>query len=279
MLFRSWNNDSTTETLPTLYTTLKEPNVGDSLYRYSDGSISLVSNRDIISTKDNSITLEDNRSGDTYTYTKDFDKDIDIKNGIKLIIGSKEILCKNCVYDEEGNLWAETNEEPDTNTPSSAYTTPQKTFNMPEYISIPVQAFDGEDFIEKESEDAISRTITFKKPIYSAEIGLPYTSYSEFTNIVDVQSAPYETTINNISACITYGTGIELGTESALEKIGYTEYPYTKWQDRILPDESLKNVILNDRGVKNKRIVIKCDFPFPANVTFITYDIKATGVR
>lgn len=184
----------------------------------------------------------------------------------------------NDIIADSDFLWAITSEQP-SESYSSGYTIPNKTFNLPEYIGLNVQAFDGEDFIEKESEDAIARTITFKKSIYSAEIGLPYTSYSEFTNIVDVQSAPYETTINNISACITYGTGIELGTESALEKIGYTEYPYTKWQDRILPDESLKNVILNDRGVKNKRIVLKCDFPFPANVTFITYDIKATGVR
>lgn len=184
----------------------------------------------------------------------------------------------NDVIADSDFLWAITSEQP-SESYSSGYTIPNKTFNLPEYIGLNVQAFDGEDFIEKESEDAIARTITFKKSIYSAEIGLPYTSYSEFTNIVDVQSAPYETMINNISACITYGTGIELGTESALEKIGYTEYPYTKWQDRILPDESLKNVILNDRGVKNKRIVLKCDFPFPANVTFITYDIKATGVR
>lgn len=184
----------------------------------------------------------------------------------------------NDIIADSDFLWAITSEQP-SESYSSGYTIPNKTFNLPEYIGLNVQAFDGEDFIEKESEDAIARTITFKKSIYSAEIGLPYTSYSEFTNIVDVQSAPYETMINNISACITYGTGIELGTESALEKIGYTEYPYTKWQDRILPDESLKNVILNDRGVKNKRIVLKCDFPFPANVTFITYDIKATGVR
>lgn len=184
----------------------------------------------------------------------------------------------NDVIADSDFLWAITSEQP-SESYSSGYTIPNKTFNLPEYIGLNVQAFDGEDFIEKESEDAIARTITFKKSIYSAEIGLPYTSYSEFTNIVDVQSAPYETMINNISACITYGTGIELGTESALEKIGYTEYPYTKWQDRILPDESLKNVILNDRGVKNKRIVLKCDFPFPANVTFITYDIKATGVK
>lgn len=199
-------------------------------------------------------------------------------NELLLLINGKEIICKNCIYDENNKLWAETSEEPEQ-VMSDGYQLPKRTFNMPEYIGLDVQAFDGEDFIEKESEDVFSGTITFKKPIYSAKIGLPYTSYSEFVNITDVNSAQYETIINNISACITYGTGIELGTESTLEKIGYTEYPYRKWQDKILQDESLKNVILNDRGLKNKRVVIKCNFPFPANITFITYDIKATGVK
>lgn len=201
-----------------------------------------------------------------------------IKNGVKLLINGKEIICENCIFDEEGYLWAETSEKPDK-VVSSGYAFPEKTFNMPEYIGLPVQAFDGNNFIEKESENGLKRTITLKKPIYSGEFGLPYKAYSEFINIVDVNSAPYETIINSMSACITYGTGIKIGTESALEKIGYTEYPYTKWQHKILPDESLKNVVLNDRGVKNKRIVLECEFPFPANVTFITYDIKATGVR
>lgn len=273
-----WNN-ITSSVLPTLYTSSKKPNVGGSLYSYTNGSMSLVGNRDIITVEEYSMILEDNRSGDKYTYVRDFDKDIDISNGIKLIIGEKEILCENCVYDEDGNLWADTNEEPTINIASSAYCVPQKAFAMPEYIGLPAQAFDGDDFVEKESEDVIARTISFKKPIYSAEVGLPYTAYSEFINIVDVNSAPYETIINSMSACITYGTGIKIGTESTLEKIGYTQYPYTQWQHRILPDESLKNVILNDRGVKNKRIVLECEFPFPANVTFITYDIKATGVR
>jgi hypothetical protein len=182
------------------------------------------------------------------------------------------------VFDEDGNMWAYTSSEPSTE-PSTGYSIPKRTFNMPEYIGLPVQAFNGDDFIEKESEDVIARTITFKQPIYSAEFGLPYKAYSEFINIVDVNSAPYETIINSMSACITYGTGIKIGTESALEKIGYTEYPYKQWQHRILPDESLKNVVINDRGVKNKRIVLECSFPFPANVTFITYDIKATGVK
>lgn len=197
---------------------------------------------------------------------------------IKLLIESKEIDCTECVFDENGNMWAYTSTEP-VIADSTGYLIPKRTFNMPEYIGLPVQAFDGEDFIEKESENGLDRTITFKKPIYSAKFGLPYTAYSEFINIVDVNSAPYETIINSISACITYGTGIKLGTETALEKVGYSEYPYTQWQDKILPDESLKNVILNDRGVKNKRIVLECEFPFPANVTFITYDIKATGVK
>lgn len=197
---------------------------------------------------------------------------------IKLLIEDKEIDCLECVFDENGNMWAYTSTEPII-ADSTGYLIPKRTFNMPEYIGLPVQAFDGEDFIEKESENGLDRTITFKKPIYSAKFGLPYTAYSEFINIVDVNSAPYETIINSISACITYGTGIKLGTETALEKVGYSEYPYTQWQDKILPDESLKNVILNDRGVKNKRIVLECDFPFPANVTFITYDIKATGVK
>ena len=196
-----------------------------------------------------------------------------------LLIDGEEIICRDGVLDEEGNIWAYTSKEPKTGVLSSGYRVPSKTFSMPEYIGLNIQAFDGYDFIEKESEDVIAKTITLKKKVYSAEIGLPYKSYSEFTNIVDVQSAPYETIINNISACITYGTGIKLGTESTLEKVGYTEYPYEQWQHRILPDESLKNVILNDRGVKNKRIVMECDCPFPANVTFITYDIKATGVR
>ncbi|MBO5704768.1 MAG: hypothetical protein J6R99_02005, partial [Alphaproteobacteria bacterium] len=239
----------------------------------SDGTLSIGTTLSAIASNYSRVDYLREESSDIIYLTPE------IKNGIKLIINDQEILCENCIYDEEGNFWAETNEEPETNIESSGYCTPKKTFDMPEYIGLPVQAFNGDDFIEKESEDVIARTITFKQPIYSAEFGLPYKAYSEFINIVDVNSAPYETIINSISACITYGTGIKLGTETALEKVGYSEYPYTQWQNKILPDESLRNVILNDRGVKNKRIVIECDFPFPANVTFITYDIKATGVK
>lgn len=222
--------------------------------------------------------------GNKITYQRDESADIiqaipeSIKDGVKLLINNKEITCSDCVFDEENNMLAITSDTPDVDIVSTGYLLKKKTFSLPEYAGLEIQAFDGHQFIEKEREGTLGQ-ITFKKAFFAAEIGLPYKSYSEFINLVDVNSAPYQTIINNISASITYGTGIKLGTESTLEKVGYSEYPYTQWQNSILPDESLKNVILNDIPKKNKRIVMECEFPFPANVTFITYDIKATGVK
>ena len=199
-------------------------------------------------------------------------------NEIKLLINGVEIICKDVRFDSQG-MWAEVSEFPAENVPSDGYKIPTKTFTLPQYIGLNVEAFDGDDFIEKESENYNNGTITFKKPMYQALIGLRYMARSEFVNISDAVSAGFEKTIENISACITYGTGLKIGTESALEKVGFTEYHYKDWQDTVLPDENLRNIPLSDTPRKDKRIVIECDFPFPSNITFITYDIKITGVR
>lgn len=197
---------------------------------------------------------------------------------IKLLIDGAEIICKNVRFDSQG-MWADVSDFPTDNMASSGYMIPTKTFNLPQYIGLDVEAFDGDDFIEKESEDVQNWTITFKKPMYQALVGLRYLARSEFVNLSDASGAGFEKTIENIAACITYGTGIKIGTESALESVGFTEYHYTEWQDTILPDENLRNIPLSDTPRKDKRIVIECDFPFPSNITFITYDIKITGVR
>lgn len=197
---------------------------------------------------------------------------------IKLLIDGAEIICKNVRFDDQG-MWADVSEFPTDNIASEGYMIPTKTFNLPQYIGLDVEAFDGDDFIEKDSEDVQNGTITFKRTMYQALIGLRYLARSEFVNISDASSAGFEKTIENISACITYGTGLKIGTESALEKVGFTEYHYTEWQDTILPDENLRNIPLADTPRKDKRIVIECDFPFPSNITFITYEIKITGVR
>lgn len=199
-------------------------------------------------------------------------------NEIKLLIDGAEIICKNVRFDDQG-MWADVSEFPTDNIVSEGYIIPTKTFNLPQYIGLDVEAFDGDDFIEKDTEDVPNGTITFKRAMYQALVGLRYLARSEFVNISDASSAGFEKTIENISACITYGTGLKIGTESALEKVGFTEYHYTEWQDTILPDENLRNIPLADTPRKDKRIVIECDFPFPSNITFITYEIKITGVR
>lgn len=199
-------------------------------------------------------------------------------NEIKLLIDGAEIICKNVRFDNQG-MWADVSEFPTDNVASEGYMIPTKTFTLPQYIGLDVEAFDGDDFIEKDTEDVQNSTITFKRAMYQALIGLRYLARSEFVNISDASSAGFEKTIENISACITYGTGLKIGTESALEKVGFTEYHYTEWQDTILPDENLRNIPLADTPRKDKRIVIECDFPFPSNITFITYEIKITGVR
>lgn len=199
-------------------------------------------------------------------------------NEIKLLIDGAEIICKNVRFDNQG-MWADVSDFPTDNIASSGYMIPTKTFNLPQYIGLDVEAFDGDDFIEKDTEDVQNGTITFKRAMYQALVGLRYLARSEFVNISDASSAGFEKTIENISACITYGTGLKIGTESALEKVGFTEYHYTEWQDTILPDENLRNIPLADTPRKDKRIVIECDFPFPSNITFITYEIKITGVR
>lgn len=197
---------------------------------------------------------------------------------IKLWIDGAEIICKNVRFDSQG-MWADVSDFPTDNIASSGYMIPTKTFNLPQYIGLDIEAFDGDDFIEKDAEDVQNGTITFKRAMYQALVGLRYLARSEFVNISDASSAGFEKTIENISACITYGTGLKIGTESALEKVGFTEYHYTEWQDTILPDENLRNIPLADTPRKDKRIVIECDFPFPSNITFITYEIKITGVR
>lgn len=199
-------------------------------------------------------------------------------NQIKLLIDGQEIICRNVLFDEQG-MWADVSEIPTENTASDGYLIPTKTFALPAYVGLNAIAFDGDDFIEKDTDSALNGTITFKKPMYQAVVGLRYTARSEFVNLSDAISAGFEKTIENIAACITYGTGLKIGTESALEKVGFTEYHYTEWQDRVLPDENLRNIPLADTPKKDKRIVVECDFPFPSNITFITYDIKITGVR
>ena len=56
--------------------------------------------------------------------------------------------------------------------------------------------------------------------------------------------------VPNIAASITYGTGIRLGTESATEKVGSSNYKFKEWKDKVLQDESLRNVILSDQPRK-----------------------------
>lgn len=197
-------------------------------------------------------------------------------NEIRLTFDSTEIICKNCRFDESG-MWAEVSDIPPIAT-SRGYIIPQKTFQMSLYQHLPVVLFNGDDVVEKESEDN-DGNITFKRPVYKATVGLIYKAYAQFENIANANVAAYEKVITNIAASITYGTGIKLGTESIVEPVGFANYPFTQWQDRILPDENLRNIPLADTGRKDKKIVVECDYPFPANITFITYDIKATGVR
>lgn len=192
------------------------------------------------------------------------------------IIGTKDIICKDCRFDERG-MWAEVSDTPPVAS-SIGYAIPKKIFQMSLYQHLPAVLFDGDDIVEKESEDN-DGNITFKRPVYNATVGLIYKAYAQFENIADASVASYEKVITNIAASITYGTGIKLGTESAVEPVGFANYPFKKWQDRILPDENLRNIPLADSPRKDKKIVLECDYPFPANITFITYDIKTTGVR
>lgn len=135
-------------------------------------------------------------------------------------------------------------------------------------------------FMRSESDDIHpEENVILSQAIYDGVFGLTYTARAEFENLTDALSVPYEKEIDNISACITYATGVKLGTESVLEKIGYWDYKFEDWQDRILPDENLKNIPLADTARKDKKIVLECDYPFPANITFIVYDLKITGVR
>lgn len=207
---------------------------------------------------------------------------IDLPDGeIKLLFnnnttGTRDIICKNCLFDTRG-MWAEVSGVPPTAS-TIGYIVPQKTFQMSLYNHLPVVLFDDDDVILKENEDN-EGNITFARPIYKAKVGLIYKAYAQFENIADAVVASYEKVITNIAASITYGTGIKLGTESNVEPVGFANYPFKQWQDRILPDENLRNIPLADTPRKDKKIVIECDYPFPANITFITYDIKATGVR
>ena len=207
---------------------------------------------------------------------------IDLPDGeIKLtfaneITGTQDIICKTCRFDEQG-MWAEVSDTPPMES-TIGYSIPQKTFPLSLYQNLPAVLFDGDDVVEKESEDN-DGNITFKRPVYKATVGLIYKAYAQFENIADASVASYEKVITNIAASITYGTGIKLGTESVVEPVGFANYPFSKWQDRILPDENMRNIPLADTGRKDKTIVLECDYPFPANITFITYDIKTTGVR
>lgn len=197
---------------------------------------------------------------------------------IKLIFNSQEYICKNCRFDTTTNsMWAEVSAEPEQ-TESQGYIIPTTTLNTPEYIGLAAQVFDGDDFIEKTSESADDGTITIARPIYSCYVGLPYVARAEFENLTDAGLAQQNKVVENIAACITYGTGLKVGTESVLESVGFANYDFKTWQDSILPDENLRNRPLSDTGRKDKKIVIECDYAFPANITFITYDIKATGV-
>ena len=205
---------------------------------------------------------------------------IDLPDGeIKLIWGNESIICKNCLFDDSG-MWAEVSAEPLLDINSTSYQVPKKTWKIDEYNNLNVQVWNGDDFIDAEFENTPYGTnIVLKKAIYGGTIGIPYKSRAVFENLVGVDAAPYEKTITNIAACITYATKLKLGTESIIDEIGFSNYHYNKWQDRILPDENLRNIPLADSPRKDKKIVLECDYPFPANITFITYDIKTTGVR
>lgn len=197
---------------------------------------------------------------------------------IKLLIEGEEIICKDVIFNEQG-MWASVSSVPTANIDSSGYIIPTRQFELPAYVGLPAIAFDGDDFIQKQSDSATDGTITFDKPMYQATVGLPYTARSEFVNLSDAGSAGFEKVIENIAACITYGTGLKIGTESVLNDVGFTNYDFTTWQDSILPDENLRNIPMGDTPKKDKRIVIECDFPFPSNITFVAYDMKITGVR
>lgn len=195
---------------------------------------------------------------------------------IKLIFNEKEIICKNILFDEQG-MWADVSEIPPIAT-SDGYCIPQDTFMMAEYNHLPVVLFGDDDLIEKKSEDE-DGNITFARAVYNARCGLVYKSYAQFENIADASVAAYTKTITNIAASITYGTGIKLGTESTVENVGFADYKFKDWKDIVLADENLRNIPLADTPRKDKKIVVRCDYPFPANITFITYEIKTTGSK
>lgn len=280
---------------------------------------------------------------------------------IKIFVGGKDIICKNCDFSDDNKMWAECSEEP-IQEASSGYVIPSRIIYNNEYAGLKAQLFDGDDFLDIEEVESsnlyawgtgigsgmgsveVARTFTkspnpvigdmvyeydftsekirykgdkvfshnsgandivisrfggstetlyrnsdadkigeiglaVNRAVYGGVIGLPYKARAVFENLTDANSVQYEKEIENISACITYGTGLKLGTESVLEKVGFWNYPFKDWQDRILPDENLKNIPLADTARKDKKIVVECDYPFPANVTFVVYDLKITGVR
>lgn len=161
---------------------------------------------------------------------------------------------------------------------ATGYQIPSDIWQAPLYDDLNAIVFDGDDVVEIESVNDDGE-IKLRRPIYNGTIGVPYLARGVFENLTDVKGANFEKTITNISACIMYGTSIKIGTESTLKNIGFWNYPYSTWQDRILEDESLKNIPLQDSARKNKKIVLECEYPFPASITFIVYDMKITGVK
>lgn len=161
---------------------------------------------------------------------------------------------------------------------ATGYQIPSDIWQAPLYDDLNAIVFDGDDVVEIESVNDDGE-IKLRRPIYNGTIGVPYLARGVFENLTDVKGANFEKTITNISACIMYGTSIKIGTESTLKNIGFWNYPYSTWQDKILEDESLKNIPLQDSARKNKKIVLECEYPFPASITFIVYDMKITGVK
>lgn len=270
----------------TWFTFIESPVVGTDVYLSRTGNIDGKATSDydgiafgMVSTTIVPIgyRLYRDSKNDSYTTTteKATSEDLDSQE-IKLIFNDKEIICKNILFDEQG-MWADVSEIPPIAT-SDGYCIPQDTFMMAEYNHLPVVLFGDDDLIEKKSEDE-DGNITFARAVYNARCGLVYKSYAQFENIADASVAAYTKTITNIAASITYGTGIKLGTESTVENVGFADYKFKDWKDIVLADENLRNIPLADTPRKDKKIVVRCDYPFPANITFITYEIKTTGSK
>lgn len=213
------------------------------------------------------------------------------KDEMQLMFGSKIYTFKNIRTTESPDpsitfVWADASEEPPLTQTSGgqAYARtsqirfPRKTITAPQYIGLGAQVFDGDDFVKTASEDAEAGTITLERAIYEGDIGLPYVARAEFENLIGAEAAQQKKVVESIAACITYGTGLKVGTESVLEAVGFANYDFKTWQDSILPDENLRTRPIKDKSRKDKKIVIECDYAFPANITFISYNIKATGV-